>query len=66
MTDTTIATIAAIGVVGGACQWLAWRMRLPAILFLLIAGIVAGPIGGWLDPDALLGDLLFQIGRAHV
>nr|HPR06946.1 sodium:proton antiporter [Denitromonas sp.] len=59
MTDTTIATIAAIGVVGGACQWLAWRMRLPAILFLLIAGIVAGPIGGWLDPDALLGDLLF-------
>ncbi|TVO59802.1 sodium:proton antiporter [Denitromonas halophila] len=34
-------------------------MRLPAILFLLIAGIVAGPIGGWLDPDALLGDLLF-------
>ncbi|MCZ4303679.1 sodium:proton antiporter [Zoogloeaceae bacterium G21618-S1] len=59
MTDTTIATIAAIGVVGGACQWLAWRMRLPAILFLLVAGIVAGPIGGWLDPDALLGDLLF-------
>lgn len=59
MTDTTIATIAAIGVVGGACQWLAWRMRLPAILFLLLAGIVAGPIGGWLDPDALLGDLLF-------
>ncbi|MEZ5627878.1 MAG: sodium:proton antiporter [Rhodocyclaceae bacterium] len=59
MTDTTIATIAAIGVVGGACQWLAWRMRLPAILFLLLAGIVAGPIGGWLNPDALLGDLLF-------
>ncbi len=59
MTDTSIATIAAIGVVGGLCQWLAWRMRLPAILFLLLAGIVAGPIGGWLDPDALLGDLLF-------
>ncbi|KAA3652705.1 MAG: sodium:proton antiporter [Proteobacteria bacterium] len=34
-------------------------MRLPAILFLLLAGIVAGPIGGWLNPDALLGDLLF-------
>lgn len=59
MTDTTIATIAAIGVVGGACQWLAWRLRLPAILFLLLAGIVAGPIGGWLKPDVLLGDLLF-------
>ncbi|MBT0963543.1 cation:proton antiporter [Denitromonas iodatirespirans] len=59
MTDTIIATIAAIGVVGGACQWLAWRLRLPAILFLLLTGILAGPVGGWLKPDILLGDLLF-------
>jgi NhaP-type Na+/H+ or K+/H+ antiporter len=40
------------------CQWLAWRVRLPAILFLLLAGFLAGPVTGLLDPDALLGDLL--------
>jgi NhaP-type Na+/H+ or K+/H+ antiporter len=43
---------------GFACQWLAWRAKLPAILFLLLAGIALGPIAGVLDPDALLGDLL--------
>ncbi|MBU0680290.1 MAG: sodium:proton antiporter [Proteobacteria bacterium] len=41
------------------CQWLAWRVKLPAILFLLCGGIVAGPVFGWLDSDALFGDLLF-------
>ncbi|MEN8257705.1 MAG: sodium:proton antiporter [Thermodesulfobacteriota bacterium] len=41
------------------CQWLAWRVKLPAILFLLCSGIVAGPVFGWLDSDALFGDLLF-------
>ena len=41
------------------CQWLAWRARLPAILFLLIAGIVAGPATGLINPDELFGDMLF-------
>jgi len=41
------------------CQWLAWRVKLPAILFLLCTGILAGPVFGWLDSDALFGDLLF-------
>lgn len=41
------------------CQWLAWRVKLPAILFLLCTGILAGPVLGWLDSDALFGDLLF-------
>lgn len=53
--------IAAIGVLGLACQWLAWRLRLPAILFLLIAGLVVGPLTGWLQPQALLGELLFPL-----
>jgi Kef-type K+ transport system membrane component KefB len=33
-------------VVGFLAQWLAWRMRLPAILFLLLIGIVIGPATG--------------------
>jgi len=47
-----------VAVTGFLCQWLAWRVKLPAILFLLLAGILAGPVTGLLDPDALLGPLL--------
>lgn len=43
------------------CQWLAWRVRLPAILFLLVAGLFAGPVMGWIDPDAIFGDLLIPM-----
>lgn len=48
-----------IGLIGFSCQWLAWRIKLPAILFLLLSGILLGPTFGILDPDALFGDLLF-------
>ena len=41
-----LLAFAAIGASALACQWLAWRLRLPAILFLLIAGILAGPGSG--------------------
>ncbi len=47
--------------IGFLCQWLAWRVQLPAILFLLVAGIVLGPATGLLDPDALLGEFLFPL-----
>lgn len=50
---------AALLSLGFACQWLAWRRKLPAILFLLLSGIALGPVTGLLRPDALLGDLLF-------
>ncbi|OHV12953.1 cation:proton antiporter [Kushneria phosphatilytica] len=53
--------LALIGLLSLVCQWGAWRMRLPAILPLLIVGIVAGPVTGWLNPDALLGELLFPL-----
>ncbi len=56
-----IAILCGIAVAGFACQWLAWRLKLPAILFLLFAGILSGPILGWLDPDAVFGDLLTAI-----
>lgn len=54
-------TLAAIGLAGAASQWLAWWVKLPAILFLLLTGILAGPVLGLLDPDALFGDLLLPI-----
>jgi NhaP-type Na+/H+ or K+/H+ antiporter len=46
-------------VVGFLAQWLAWRMRLPAILFLLLIGIALGPASSFFDPDKALGDFLF-------
>ena len=33
------ALLVGILVLGFTCQWLAWKMKLPAILFLLIVGI---------------------------
>ncbi len=56
-----LAALATIVLAGVACQYLAWRAHLPAILFLLVAGIVLGPVTGWLRPDALFGGLLFPV-----
>lgn len=52
-----LAVVAATGVVA---QWVAWRLRIPSILVLLVVGGVAGALE-WLDPDDLLGDLLFPV-----
>ena len=54
-----LLVLSAILIAGVAAQWIAWRTRLPAILFLLAIGTLAGPVSGVLDPDALFGDLLF-------
>jgi NhaP-type Na+/H+ or K+/H+ antiporter len=40
---------------------LAWRLRLPAILLLLVIGLIAGPVSDLIRPDELLGDLLFPL-----
>lgn len=54
-----LITLAGIGILGILCQLLAAWIRLPAILFLLISGIIAGPVTHQLNPDKLFGDLLF-------
>jgi NhaP-type Na+/H+ or K+/H+ antiporter len=53
--------IALVMALGAACQWLAWRLRIAAILPLLIAGILLGPVFGLLHPDEFLGELLFPV-----
>lgn len=64
-----LATLLALGVGG---QWLAARLRLPAILVLLLCGLAVGAgseglallgvlTGRLLDPNALLGDLLLPV-----
>lgn len=56
-----IVVLCGIVAAGFVCQWIAWRVRLPAILFLLLTGIAIGPVFGLLQPDELLGDLLLPI-----
>jgi len=53
--------LASIIVLGISAQWLAWQLKIPPILFLLVFGLVAGPVTGWLNPDLLMGDLLVPI-----
>lgn len=57
--ENTIVVIATILLAGMVCQWIAWRVKLPAILFLLLSGVLAGPLMNWLHPDQLFGNLLF-------
>ena len=59
MDQPIIIGLAVIVFLGITAQWLAWRLRLPAILLLLLFGLLIGPVTGFLDPDKLFGDLLF-------
>ncbi len=62
MTENLMLAIAAIGILGSMAQWLAWWLKLPSILLLLLLGIVLGkPVTGVIDPDLLFGDLLFPM-----
>ncbi len=61
MTQDITTGLASIVVLGVSAQWLAWRFRIPSILILLTMGIVAGPLTGFLDPDALLGSLILPL-----
>ncbi|HEY1683712.1 MAG TPA: sodium:proton antiporter [Tepidisphaeraceae bacterium] len=59
-------------VLGIAAQWVAWSLRFPAILLLLLTGLAIGPGTKWLvqigrmqhpllDPNTLFGDLLLPV-----
>jgi NhaP-type Na+/H+ or K+/H+ antiporter len=59
--DTLLYVVAAVIVLGIAAQWLSWRLKLPAILALLLIGVIAGPVTGLLRPDQMFGELLFPM-----
>lgn len=58
MSDQVLISLGIIVLLGFAAQWISWRLRIPSILLLLLFGIVAGPVLGYLDPDEMLGDVL--------
>lgn len=64
MSESILVGLACIVVLGVSAQWLASRLGLPSILLLLVFGVVAGPVLGWIDPGKLLAgndDLLFAV-----
>jgi NhaP-type Na+/H+ or K+/H+ antiporter len=58
MHDNLLIGFGGIVLLGIAAQWLAWRIRVPSILILLVFGFAAGPVTGFLKPDEMFGDLL--------
>ena len=58
--------LALIVILGLMAQWVAWRLRLPAIVMLALTGIVAGPLLGVLDPHTQLGPLLEPVIKLGV
>jgi NhaP-type Na+/H+ or K+/H+ antiporter len=59
--DDVMVGLGTIVVLGVGMQWVARRIRLPAILLLLASGLVVGPWLGIVDPDEIFGDSLFPI-----
>ncbi|TRD18885.1 cation:proton antiporter [Palleronia caenipelagi] len=50
-----ISAVALVGVLGVGAQWLAWRLRMPAIVLMLVAGVIVGPVLGIFDPARDIG-----------
>ncbi|MGL4280723.1 MAG: cation:proton antiporter [Albidovulum sp.] len=52
-----VTAFALIGILGVGAQWLAWRYRLPAIVIMLGAGLLFGPILGIVHPMRDIGPI---------
>lgn len=61
MSEHILLTFSLVIFLGVISQLLAWRIKFPSIIFLLFIGALAGPITGLLNPDKILGDLLFPL-----
>ena len=59
--EDILSGLAVVFVVGIGAQWLAWKLKLPSILLLLIGGLVAGPLTGLVNPAEMFGELLFPL-----
>lgn len=53
-----IMGFALVGALGVGAQWLAWRLRMPAIVLMLLAGLAVGPGLGLFDPERDIGPLM--------
>ena len=61
MSEHSLLALSSIIILGIAAQWLAWRLKLPSILLLLVFGFIAGPLTGFLNPNELMGNILLPM-----
>ncbi|BBC71354.1 sodium:proton antiporter [Altererythrobacter sp. B11] len=50
--------IALVGILGIGAQWIAWRTGWPAIVLMLAAGFISGPLLHIVDPETAFGPML--------
>ncbi len=58
MSENILISLGLIVLLGFTAQWVSWKIKIPSILLLLIFGIVAGPVFGFINPDEMFGDIL--------
>ncbi len=61
MIGSLTADLMLVVLIGILSQWVAWRFRLPAIVVMAIAGLLAGPVFGFINPKESMGDLFSPI-----
>jgi len=57
MLPSLLFEIMLIGVLGIGSQWIAWKFRIPAIVAMASAGLLAGPVFGVMNPQEDFGEL---------
>jgi len=56
LTHYLTEVLALMAVLGLFAQWLGWRLQIPALVLLIITGLVIGPVLGIIRPSEALGD----------
>ncbi len=60
MPENLTIILASVMLLGALIQWVSWWIKVPAILGLLLAGILLGPVTEVIFPDKLFGETLFS------
>ena len=60
-TNEILNSIGLILLAAMLAQWIAWTIRVPAIVLLILFGLLIGPIFHLVDPHAICGPLFYVI-----
>jgi NhaP-type Na+/H+ or K+/H+ antiporter len=52
---SAVEAFALVGALGVGAQWVAWRLKLPAIVLMLAVGLLVGPVLGIFNPEQDIG-----------
>lgn len=58
MDNAVLLLIVGVAVAGVCGQWIGWRLKLPAIIPLLVIGALLGPVAGFVPPSQVLGQIM--------